>query len=156
MMNRPLVAAALLGISIVGCAARSDPSRKALDEVLRLEMHLDSTTLQLGTRTHAHLTIRNISHETVDYCWLDGGVSIGFSRPKGLAPLVVHASVLHAPCYQPTRLRAGDTHEFSEDFNVVFMQPGPNTLIALIRMHYPQTESVRFTASPVDVTILLR
>lgn len=95
---------ALAGLAATAHAAPEDALLKS-----RLALEPGFSILHTDSSTNAIFTIRNTSATPVEFCLVDGGVSLEVRGSDGLTrPLVIYTAVMHAQCYGRQRLEAGE------------------------------------------------
>ena len=143
--------AAIASSLVLGCV-HANVAPRPLSEALALEMRLGARDLQHSTNGRARLLLRNLSEGTVEFCQLDGGVSISAIVDQATIPLKGYGAVTDAACYKPTRLGPGETTEFNETFPTP-LSPGAAELVGMIRIYSTQNEDAIIRSAPVPVTI---
>lgn len=94
---------ALAGLAATAHAAPEDAQLKS-----RLALEPGFSILHRGGSTDAVFTIRNTSATPIEFCLVDGGVSLEVRVSDGLTqPLVVYTIVMHEQCHSRQRLAAG-------------------------------------------------
>jgi hypothetical protein len=144
-------------LMLLGCAPVL-MRQPALSDALRLEMYVSAQEFELGVTAGAKFLIRNVSTSPVEFCQLDGGVSVFATRQDRSMPLRGYGSGLDVgPCYARGRLMPAETREINEDFPVFFPEPGPVEFRGSIRIHTPAGDDhVTLRSAPVPVTIRLK
>ena len=131
----------------LGCATHQVPV--PLEQSLRLDVHLESTELAALTTARVKFSLRNTSSVSVDFCQLDGGVTIAATIGRRVVPVKGFGAVLDVPCYKGGTLRPGEAREFDGAFSVV---PGTTSIKGSIRIHRPRQGAVEIQSVPVPVS----
>jgi hypothetical protein len=125
--------------------------RVSLDGALRLEAQLESIELRPLSTARVHFSLRNVSSTAVEFCQLDGGVTVAAAGDRGVVPVIGFGSVLHTRCYRRGKLKPGEARVFEDEFVVPH---GSSFVTGSIRIHRPGEGSVHIEAVPLALTML--
>jgi hypothetical protein len=155
-MSRSLALAVLL----MGCSHSRQAAQPPLPDALVLEWNVDKTVITNRTPIRASFRLRNVANVTVEFCQLDGGVSIWDKSGDGMVrPIKLRGLVLDASCNERTRLPPGESKTFEDSFKVWPDQLGPVDVFASIRVSVPrdvrgpESSDPSIRAQPIRLTV---
>lgn len=110
----------------------------ALDQVLALQLFKADVDLE-HREALLQIAVVNKSSEAVEFCFLDGGLSISVVKPgtDQLFPLVMSGAVMDAWCYNRTVLRAGERLLLERKVDLPPFVDHDASFGASVRVHVP-------------------
>ena len=134
-------------VLMVACAHGAQ-GRIALDRALRLEVAVDPKEITADNHVRVFSSLRNVSTVPVEFCLLDGGVTLAARVADGVVPLLGSGIVLGAPCYGRAKLMPGAAKTFSDQ---VSLWPGTTEITGSIRVHRSGREASEIRSLPVQL-----
>lgn len=112
----------------------------------RLTLESGFSVLQLNAPSEAVFVIRNTSSTSIEFCLVDGGVSLVLRLPDGVArPLVVYTAVTDARCHKRQRLAPGEGATLREVLDLSTSDLGLTgssvDVVACIRVGWPDRDT---------------
>ena len=113
------------------------PAPVYLAESLVLELGNPVVSLPSGKK-QIPVSIKNISNNTFDFCFMDGGISIWGLHPKKEKYIALHiyGAVMDAWCYNKTTLRPGERYMAIEEVWVPTLNDCEAKVTAKVRLHW--------------------